>query len=73
MTRRPSIFKQTDVDRAIRAASKHGKVAGVEVKRDGSIFIRMGEPLAAVDKGGDDDLDDVISRIKAYGETRRAR
>jgi hypothetical protein len=72
MSRRPQRFKQAEVERAVRGAQKLGPVAAVNIGPDGSISIRFGQPLAAVEKTSDDDLDGVIARIKADGKGRRA-
>lgn len=73
MARRPCSFRKTDVRRAVEAAEATGKpIAGVEVRPDGTVFVRYGEPLAADEKAADDDLTAVIAEIKANGKARNA-
>jgi hypothetical protein len=40
VSRRPALFTQADVARAIRAAKQEG-AAGIEMKPDGSILVRL--------------------------------
>jgi hypothetical protein len=40
MSRRPAIFTQADIARAVRAAKQAG-AGGVELRPDGSIFIHL--------------------------------
>jgi hypothetical protein len=51
MPRTPAIFKQCDLERAIRAASKlHGKNGVVRIERDGTIVIEYGEDKPRTNK-----------------------
>jgi hypothetical protein len=45
MSRRPCVFRQRDVTRAVKAVTAAGvAVAKVEVDRDGKIVVVVGEP-----------------------------
>ena len=71
MSRRPVTFRKIDVRRAVQAAASTGRsIAGVEVRPDGSVFVRYGEPLAAVAVGGDEGLEAVIAEYQSHGKGR---
>ena len=59
MARGETTFRQRDLKAALKAAEQSGaKVARVEVKRDGTIVVIMGEPspaTAPADMGTDDE------------------
>ena len=47
--RRPCIFKKTDVTRATKAVLAAGlEIAGVEVRKDGSIIVVPGRPRETI-------------------------
>lgn len=49
MTRRPAIITQADVARALRAAKQAG-ATGVEIKPDGTIFVRISPEMPPNDE-----------------------
>ena len=59
MARGETTFRQRDLKAALKAAEQSGaKVARVEVKRDGTIVVIMGDPspaTAPADMGTDDE------------------
>ncbi len=74
MSKGPAAFKKTDIRRAVEAARAAGlQVAGVEVRRDGSIFVRYGEPLAKDESRPDDALTALIAGIVDNGKAQAAR
>lgn len=57
-------FRQADVSRAIKAVENEGKtVAAVDVRRDGTIRVFIGEPARAPDLAGEgpDEWDRLIA------------
>lgn len=73
MSRAPCTFRKTDVRRAIEAAEATGKpIAGVEIRPDGTVFVRYGEPLAAGEQTPDDGVEAILAEIKANGKARHA-
>lgn len=60
MTRRPALFTQADIARALRAVKSTGEPGHVEIKRDGTILVVLGAAAAAPLVPADDDDDSPI-------------
>ncbi|MFZ2252641.1 MAG: hypothetical protein WAW13_00535 [Minisyncoccia bacterium] len=61
---RAATFKQADLSRAIKAVEDGGKsVAAVDIRRDGTIRVLIGEPIRAGDltQDGGDEWDRLIA------------
>jgi hypothetical protein len=72
--RRHPSFRESDLRRAIRSALAEGFLIGaVEIRPDGTLMLRAGEPLDSADESGDPVLDGLLkeaSRGKAHGQDR---
>lgn len=65
MSRHLPLFQERDVRRAIRAAAAEGlSVGAVEIRPDGTIMVRIGEPMDCSSESGDPTLD---ALLKAAG------
>lgn len=60
MSRRPALFTQADIARALRAVKSAGVPARIEVKPDGTIAIIPGAPVEAPTLAPEDHDDPVI-------------
>jgi hypothetical protein len=58
--RRPPIFKQTDVAKALKAARSAGVNVNVEIRKDGSLLVIP----VAVEGPTPSDADEIISRLR---------
>jgi hypothetical protein len=70
MTRAPSIFRQQDVTKAIRGATKAGvNIARIEIARDGKIVIMVTKSQDLTIATPQDDLDRELAEFEArHGE-----
>jgi len=75
MSRGPYLFKQLDLERAIRAAQKMGlTVSGIKMQKDGLPVIVVGPPdqdIAKVERSGDSGVaywDKVIQELEGQAD-----
>jgi hypothetical protein len=67
MTRAPSIFRQQDLTKAIRGATKAGvDIARIEIAQDGRIVIVAGKSQDQTIATPQDDLDRELAEFEAH-------
>lgn len=72
MSRRAALFRQSDIRTAVKGAEATGReIAGIELRQDGTVFVRFGKPLAANESAPHDELDEIIERAKAQNDKNR--